>query len=326
MDKTVFLTGGAGRIGIRVLKLLLKRGYKVKALVHRHRPEGFSDANVEFVRGDILNQEQMKEAVKGTQIICHLAASFDMFPPIIFEKENNTQFDNLIRGTYNLLEAAHGLQDLDIFLFTSTDAVYATGPLRYDTPITEDSELFPCPGRFYALAKAVGESLCINYGKTFGLPWIIIRINWALTSDELLKIFEYEFWEDDIDSGVKKLLGPKLANGKGVFAPLDRNGESVVDQIADPDDTAEGIALAIDKCNTAKNNIFNIAAPASFRYLDVIERVASGLGVSWESGKVSGFEPYEISNEKAKRMLGYNPRYTMEQMIDKALRVRKYGK
>ncbi len=323
MGKTVFLTGGAGRIGIRVLKLLLKRGYTVKALVHRHEPEGIS--GVEIVRGDIQNQKQMKEAVKGSQIICHLAASFDMFPPRIFEKENNTQFDNIIRGTYNLLEAANGLQDLDIFLFTSTDAVYATGPKRWDSPITEDTELFPCPDRFYALAKGVGESLCINYGKTFGLPWIVIRINWALTSDELLKIFEYEFWEDDIEPEAKKLLGRKLANGKGVFAPLDKNGESVVDQIADPDDTAEGIALAIDKCRTAKNNIFNIAAPVPFRYLDVIDKVASGLGVPWESGKVSGFEPYEISNEKAKRMLGYTPRYTIEQMIDKALRKRASG-
>ena len=319
MNKTVFLTGGTGRVGIRVLRLLLERGYRVHALIHRRKPEGVSHKNLTLIQGDLLDQDGLKGAVKDSHIICHLAATFDMFPPVTFERENNPLFENLIRGTYNLLEASRSLDDLGLFLFTSTDAVYATGPIKYDT-ITEETELSPCPGRFYALAKAVGESLCINYGKCYGLPWIIIRINWALTSEELLKVFDYEFWEEDIVPEERKALGPKLAKGKGVFAPLFSNGEPAVDQIADPDDTAQGILLAIDKHESAKNNVFNIAAPAAFRYVDFVEKVADGLGVSWGTGKVSGYEPYEISNEKAKRMLGYNPEHTMEEMIERALK------
>ena len=70
------------------------------------------------------------------------------------------------------------------------------------------------------------------------------------------------------------------------------------------------------RCN---NNIFNIAGAAPFRYLEVIEQVANGLGVPWESARVPGIEPYEIRNDKAKRLLGYQPKYTMDQMIAKAL-------
>ncbi len=50
MKKTVFLTGGAGRIGKRVLILLLDQGHKVKVLVHRHEPEGIVSDNMESGR------------------------------------------------------------------------------------------------------------------------------------------------------------------------------------------------------------------------------------------------------------------------------------
>ena len=266
-----------------------------------------------------MDQEGLKKAVQGSQIICHLAASFDMFEPSFFEKQNNQVFDNIIRGSYNLLEAASTFKDLELFLYASTDAALNISLRKFDAPITEETELVPAPGRFYAIAKIVGETMCIHYGKSYGLPWSIIRINWALEADELLKIFGYEFWEDLLEPQDRERLRPKLANGQGVFAPLFLNGDSAVDQIADLDDTALGWVLAIEKYESAKHNIFNIAGAAPFRYLDVIEQVASGLGVPWESTRVPGIEPYEISNAKAKRLLGYQPRYTMEQMIAKAL-------
>jgi len=313
----VFLTGGSGRIGKKVLKNLLERGYRVRALVHRRRPEGVSHSNLDFVRGDILDQEGLKEAVKGCDAVCHLAAAWDMFPPAVYEKENNQLFESIIRGTYNLLEASYQMKNLKVFLYASTDAVYATGPRKFDTPITEDTELFP--SRFYALCKIACESLCENYGKLYGMPWLIVRICWCLDEDELLHVFGYEFWEDGIAEKDRKRLAPKLAGGRGVFAPLCMSGESAVDQIADPQDIADGITLGIEKYETAKNNVYNITGPAPFKYLDVIERLADGLGVLWDSARVQGIEPYELRNDRAEKMLGYHPNFTMEKMIDKAI-------
>jgi len=319
MKPTVLLTGSSGRIGRRVLNKLLSRGYKVKALIHKNQPEGIVAGEVEYVKGDILDLKQMTAAAEGAQIICHLAATFDMFPPVVFEKDNTSLFDNILRGTFNLLEAARCLSDLKLFVFTSTDAVYATGPIRYDTPITEQTPIHPMPGRFYALAKAVGESLCRNYGRTYGIPWTVIRINWALAEDELLRIFRYEFWEEDLDPKDKERLEPKLGGGNGLLCPLFADGAPAVDQIADPDDTAEGFALAIDHFGKAKNNIFNIAAPAPFTYQEFIEKVSAKLGKVYDSAIVRGYEPYSISNAKAQELLGYRPKHTMESMIDKAL-------
>jgi len=320
MKPTIFLTGSSGRIGRRVLNKLLSRGYRVRALVHKNKPQGLVDGDVEFLQGDILDRNQMIAAAQGSQIICHLAATFDMFPPVVFEKDNTSLFDNILRGTFNLLEAARCLSDLKLFIFTSTDAVYATGPIRYDSPITEQTPINPMPGRFYALAKAVGESLCGNYGKTYGIPWTVIRINWALAQEELLRIFRYEMWEEDLDPKDRERLEPKLGGGKGLLCPLFPDGSPAVDQIADPDDTAEGFALAIDHFERARNNIFNIAAPAPFAYREFIEKVAERMGMPYESAIVRGYEPYSISNAKAEELLGYKPKHTMERMIDTALK------
>jgi nucleoside-diphosphate-sugar epimerase len=317
MKEKIFLTGGAGRIGQLVLRGLLEKRYAVRALVHRSRPEGIENKNLELVQGDILDQEGLKKAVAGCRYICHLAAAWDMFPPAVYEKENNQLFESIIRGTYNLLEAARALGDLRLFLYASTDAVYATGPRIFDAPITEDTPIFP--SRFYALAKIACESMCTQYGNLYDLPWFIVRICWALSEEELLHIYSLEFWEESMRSEDAQRLKSKIGEGRGVFAPLRENGESVVDHIADPRDIAQGIVLGIEKHTAARGNICNLAGPTNFRYTDVIERLAEGLGVSWESARVSGAEPYELRNDRAEKILGYKPEYTMERMIDNAI-------
>ncbi len=317
MKGKVFLTGGAGRIGQWVLRGLIERGYAVRALVHRSRPEGMESKNLELVQGDILDQEGLKESVAGCRYICHLAAAWDMFPPAVYEKENNQLFESIIRGTYNLLEAARALDDLRLFLYASTDAVYATGPRKFDAPITEDTPLFP--SRFYALAKITCESMAAQYGSLYELPWFIVRICWALSEEELLRIYSLEFWEGSMQPEDVRKLKPKIGGGRGVFAPLRENGESVVDHVADPRDIARGIVLGIEKHAAARGNICNLAGPSPFRYLDVIERLARGLNVPWDSARVKGAEPYELRNDRAEKILGYKPVYSMEKMIDKAV-------
>jgi nucleoside-diphosphate-sugar epimerase len=313
----VFLTGASGRIGRWVLRGLAERGYPLRALVHRHRPEVMQDAEVEIVEGDLLDRTRLKEAVKECRYVCHLAAAWDMFPPAVHERENNQLFESVIRGTYNLLEASYPLRDLALFVYASTDAVYATGFRKFERPVTEDTSLVP--SRFYALAKILGESMCMQYGNLYGLPWFIARICWSLAPDELLRIFSLEFWEEALSPEDLKRLKPEIGEGKGVFAPLLANGESAVDQIADPRDVAQGIVLGIDHHEKAKGQVCNLASPAPFRYLEVIERLARGLGVPRDSARAEGIEPYELRSDRAREILGYNPVHTMEEMIDNAV-------
>jgi UDP-glucose 4-epimerase len=323
MAQRVFLTGGFGRIGSRVLRMLLERGYAVRALVHRSRPGGPAHPLLELAEGDILDQEAMKRLAPGCSFVVHLAAAWDMFPPAVYEQENNQLFESVIRGTYNLLEACYPAKELKAFVYASTDAVYATGPRKFTRPITEDTELVP--SRFYALAKIACETLCRHYGKLYGLSWLVVRICWCLDSEELLRIFRYEFWEGAMSPEDRRRLAPLLAGGKGVFAPLMPDASSGVDHVSDPEDIAQGIVQAVERHQEALGGIYNLAGPAPFRYLAVIEKLARDLGVPWGSAHVKGIEPYELSIDRARQVLGYDPQFPIERMLEKAARLARGG-
>jgi nucleoside-diphosphate-sugar epimerase len=322
VGERVFLTGGSGRIGRRVERKLLERGYAVRSLAHRRRADARAHPALEPVQGDILDQEGLKKLLPGCSFVVHLAAAWDMFPPAVHEKENDQLFESVIRGTYNLLEAARQLPGLKCFLYASTDAVYATGPRKFAGPISEETELQPA--RFYALAKIACESLCRNYGKLYGLPWLAVRICWCLDVDEILRIFGYDFWEGGLSSEDRSRLGPRLA-GQGIFAPLMPDGSSGVDHVSDPEDIAEGICLGVDRHAAGLGGTFNLAGPANFRYLDLAEDLARELGRPWGSAPVKGIEPYELSIQKARRVLGYDPQYPIERMLASAVRFVKRG-
>jgi UDP-glucose 4-epimerase len=202
--------------------------------------------------------------------------------------------------------------------------VYATGPRKFDAPINEDTPLHP--SRFYALAKIACESLCNQYGNLYGLPWLIVRICWSLDWDELLHLFTVEFWEDSLQSHDREELKREIGGGRGVFAPLRENGESAVDHVSDPRDIAQGIVLGIERYEQARGNTCNLAGPAPFRYLDVVERLAAGLKLPWKSARVTGTEPYELRNDRAEKILGYKPEYTIEKMLDSAVETRSRRK
>jgi nucleoside-diphosphate-sugar epimerase len=317
MMERVFLTGGTGRIGRKVERRLLDRGYAVRSLVHRRPAGGGGHPALEPVQGDILDQEGLKKLVPGCSFVVHLAAAWDMFPPAVHEKQNDQLFESVIRGTYNLLEACRSLDGLKALVYASTDAVYATGPRRFDAPITEETELQP--SRFYALAKIACESLCRSYGKLYRLPWLAVRICWCLDVDEILRIFGYDFWEGGLAPEDRARLGPRLA-GKGMFAPLMPDGSSGVDHVSDPEDIAEGICLSVDRHAAALGGIYNLAGPANFRYLDHVEGLAGELDLPWGSAPVKGIEPYELSIQRARRVLGYDPQYPIERMLANAVR------
>ena len=90
-------------------------------------------------------------------------------------------------------------------------------------------------------------------------------------------------------------------------------------QLAHAEDIADGFVLALENHQAAAGQIFNIAGVAPFRFLDCIEKVARGLDRPWAGLRLSGLGRYRISNEKAGRLLGYAPQYTIDRMIDLAL-------
>lgn len=319
MTKTVFMTGGTGRIGKHILQQLLALGYKVKVLVHNAEPEDVSSDNLEIVRGDILDRNTFADALEGCQFVCHLAAVFDMGAAIETDSENDYLFDHLIRGTSNVLEAARAVGTVELFEFASSDAVYCVIYKQTDALITEEVELSPRPGRYYAMAKATLESMCINYQKTYGLPYAVLRVGWCLDDDDVLDAFQPGFWDSMYAPGEHDRLGGIHRDADYLIAPQYENGESVAVQLAHSSDIASGFVLAIERQQQAINQIINLSSDAPFKFHDYIEKVARGLNKPWEAVTLSGLGTYQISIDKARRLLGYEPIYDIDRMIDVAL-------
>ena len=137
--------------------------------------------------------------------------------------------------------------------------------------------------------------------------------------DEILRIFRYDFWEGAMAGSDRSRLGPLLSGDRGVFAPLMPDGSSGVDHVSDPEDIAEGIVLGVANRKAGLGGVYNLAGPSNFRYRDLVEKLAADLGVPWGAAPVKGIEPYELSVQRAREVLGYDPQYPIERMLANAV-------
>ena len=90
MSKTVLVTGAGGFIGLNTVKMYLKYGFKVYALVHNRMPEELKTLdNVEVIKGDVTDESFMKQFHKKFDIIAHVAGrASDIGSDEIFYKIN----------------------------------------------------------------------------------------------------------------------------------------------------------------------------------------------------------------------------------------------
>jgi len=170
-----FVTGADGFIGSHLTEELVKRGYAVKAFAfyNSNNSWGWLDTlspsimnEVEVVTGDIRDSYGVKEAMKGTDEVYHLAALIAI--PFSYHSPD-TYIDTNIKGTLNILQAARELRTSRI-LITSTSEVYGTA--KY-VPIDENH---PFQGQSpYSATKIGADRLAESFYRSFNLPITIVR-------------------------------------------------------------------------------------------------------------------------------------------------------
>lgn len=115
----VFVTGGTGFIGGRVVRKLLGRGYEVRTLVRSEQAaETFAALGTKAVLGDITEIETMRSAMQNCEMVFHLAAWYKIGKrqQALAEKIN-------VDGTRNVLGLAYELK-IPKIIYTSTIAVF----------------------------------------------------------------------------------------------------------------------------------------------------------------------------------------------------------
>ena len=165
------ITGGAGSVGHALTSSLLQKGHHVRVLDKNTdilKPS-LSHINLELIKGRVEDPMVVKEAVKGIDVIAHLAWSFSDDPGELLASD--------LKGHILLLDAAVA-EKISHFFYTSTAVVYGK-PIK--SSITEEDPCLVEEGRkpFYGIAKLMAEKLSLTYFRTKGLPVTIFRFWWS---------------------------------------------------------------------------------------------------------------------------------------------------
>lgn len=171
----ILITGADGFIGSHLTEELVKAGYDVKAFVYYNSFNNWGwietlgneiKSEIEIFQGDIRDPNGVKEAMKNTDSVFHLAALIAI--PFSYHSPD-TYVDTNIKGTLNVLQAARNLNTSRV-LVTSTSEVYGTA--QY-VPIDESH---PYQGQSpYSATKIAADRLAESFYRSFDLPISIVR-------------------------------------------------------------------------------------------------------------------------------------------------------
>jgi UDP-glucose 4-epimerase len=170
-NRTVFVAGGAGFIGLHVVNQLLERDWRVRIFDNMWRGDRdranalAATGRVEVIDQDIRSGAAVAAAMKGCSRVVHLAA--DSINKSV--ADTYSSLDVNVVGSNNIFATAAD-QGIERVVFASSASVY--GDPKH-LPMHEDDELSPLTP--YCIGKRTGEDLLAYYQRRSGLSWIALR-------------------------------------------------------------------------------------------------------------------------------------------------------
>jgi NAD dependent epimerase/dehydratase len=173
--RKLLVTGGGGFIGAHLCEALVAQGADVRTLLryNSRNDRGALDwlepqvsGEVEAVLGDLRDPESVTAAVRGTEVVFHLAAQIAI--PYSYVNPRDF-FETNVVGTLNVAQAAV-VHDVERLVHTSTSEVYGSAQT---VPITEDHPLQAQSP--YSASKVGADKLVDSFHRSFGLPAVVLR-------------------------------------------------------------------------------------------------------------------------------------------------------
>jgi UDP-glucose 4-epimerase len=162
------VTGGCGFIGSHIVEALIARGDQVVVLDSETADNDvfYKFDGASYVKENILNMDAVSTAMKGVEIVFHLAAESRIGPAV--ENPRKATEVNVV-GTCNVLQAARDA-NVKAFVYSSTSAAYG---LRNRAPMHE--EMLTDNLNAYSTSKVAGEDLTVMFAKLYKVPAIALR-------------------------------------------------------------------------------------------------------------------------------------------------------
>ncbi|MFY7670042.1 SDR family oxidoreductase [Tenacibaculum sp. MEBiC06402] len=315
-NKKILVTGGAGFIGSNLCEELLNKGNKVVCLDNfatgkRENVEIFlGNSLFELIEGDIRNLEDCRKAVKGVDYVLHQAA-LGSVPRSI--KDPITSNDVNVSGFLNMLIAARD-EGVKRFVYAASSSTYGDSEAL---PKVEDKIGKPLSP--YAITKYVNELYADVFSKTYGLETIGLR-------------YFNVFGRKQDPNGAYAAVIPKFVgqfmrgespviNGDGTYS----RDFTYIDNVIQ----ANLLSLVVDGSD-AINTVYNVAYGERNTLNDLVEYLKKYLpefDSSIQSIEVKhgpnrqGDIPHSLASiEKAKELLNYKPKFSLEQGLKEAVK------
>ena len=310
---TVLITGGTGFIGSYVTKILLEKGYDVvlydanlnfiepeKSRYHdylRYRLKQLEKAKI--VNGDIRHKDTLLKTMKEhkPESVIHLAA---LPISIISNKRPEDAMTINLNGTVNVLESIRDSNFVKRFVFASSSMVY--GNFQSESA---DENHPTTPIDVYGGTKLSGEILTKVFAKQYGSEYTIIRPSAVYGPSDANRWVTQIFVEN-------ALAGKPLVLHNGGLSKLD---------FSYVEDVAQGFVLALES-EKARNETFNITRGEgrSLKELaEILKSLLPGLEITEEAVPKDEKRPERggLDITKARKLLNYNPRYALEEGMEK---------
>jgi UDP-glucose 4-epimerase len=304
--RSAFVTGAAGFIGSNLVDRLLAAGVKVAG--YDNMSTGLAEflegarqnTNFAFHQGDVLDAEQLTTAMRGADIVFHLAANADVRFGLDHPRRDLEQ--NTI-ATFNVLEAMRRNGVLEI-AFSSTGSIYGDAKV---IPTPEDAP-FPVQTSLYGASKLAGEGLISSYCEGFGFRGHIFRF---------VSILGERYTHGHIIDFYRKLLADP--------AKLDVLGDGRQRKsYLYVQDCIDAMLLAIGKAEE-KVNILNLGTGEHCEVNDSIGWMSGHLGLKpalHYSGGARGWvgdNPFIFLDTARVRSLGWTPRLSIQEGVVRTL-------
>ena len=164
------VTGGGGFIGSHLVERAASGGFDVRVLDNfatGHRVNlAALEADVELIEGDIQSYERVHNAVRGCEVVFHLAA-LPSVPRSVQDPLTSTASN--VTGTLNVLLAARD-EGVRRVVFASSSSVYGA---QREYPQREDAAARPISP--YGVSKLAAEGYCRAFTQVYGLETVALR-------------------------------------------------------------------------------------------------------------------------------------------------------
>lgn len=284
--KKIAVTGAAGFIGSHIVEELIGTGVDLVGIDDlsagkKSNVDMFEKYdNYKFIKCDVTNYEELKEALKDVDMVFHNAASKKNV--CLIDPRRDLQVNG--EGAFNIVELARDL-GIKKIVHASTGSVYGEPSIF---PQTEDHPLLPVS--YYGVSKLAGERYCIAFNKLYDIDVTVLRYFHVYGPRQ-------EFHDDF--GGVVSIFLRRIMDG---LNPIVHGDGSQIRTFTNVKDVVKANLLVAVKEET-KGQVYNCAAGIKVSIKELADFFVDqfkekNLSIEYGDALIGDPQKFEVSNEK----------------------------